>query len=138
MRCLGRVLVKVVFSAQTGGANSLTAGVKKKAYIVKSTPHSPTAYFFNSYFSFMHILVSNLSIDVINDDLIQLFSTYGEVSFSAVVRDKKNGRSKGRAFIEMPFEAQGEQAISALNGALLDGHEISVQKIEAKAGEFNN
>jgi RNA recognition motif-containing protein len=86
----------------------------------------------------MHILVSNLSIDVINDDLIQLFSTYGEVSFSVVVRDKINGRSKGRAFIEMPFAAQGEQAISALNGALLDGREMSVQKIEAKLGEFNN
>ena len=86
----------------------------------------------------MHILVSNLSINVINDDLIGLFSTYGEVSFSAVVRDKKNGRSKGRAFIEMPFEAQAEQAISALKGTALDGQEISVQKIEGKAGEFNN
>lgn len=86
----------------------------------------------------MHILVSNLSLNVINDDLVKLFSTYGEVSFSAVVRDKKNGRSKGRAFIEMPYEAEGEQAISALNGAAIDGMEISVQKIESKAGEFNN
>ena len=86
----------------------------------------------------MHILVSNLSVNVISDDLIQLFSRYGEVSFSAIVRDKKNGRSKGRAFIEMPYEAQGEQAISALNGTRLDGREISVQKIEGKAGEFNN
>jgi RNA recognition motif-containing protein len=86
----------------------------------------------------MHILVSNLSIDVINDDLIHLFSTYGEVSFSAVVRDKKNGRSKGRAFIEMPYEAQGEQAISALNGTQFNGMMLVVQKIEAKAGEFLN
>ncbi len=86
----------------------------------------------------MHILVSNLSIDVISDDLTQLFSAYGEVSFSAVVRDKKNGRSKGRAFIEMPFEAQGEQAISALNGMVFNGKVLDVQKIEAKAGEFLN
>lgn len=86
----------------------------------------------------MHILVSNLSVNVMNDDLIQLFSTYGTVSFSAVVRDSKTGRSKGRAFVEMPFEAQGEQAISALNGTALDGKEMTVQKIESKAGEFNN
>jgi RNA recognition motif-containing protein len=86
----------------------------------------------------MHILVSNLSVNIINDDLIKLFSPYGEVSFSAVVRDKRNGRSKGRAFIEMPYEAEGEQAISALNGTEIDGTEISVQKIESKAGEFNN
>ena len=77
-------------------------------------------------------------MNVINDDLVQLFSRYGEVSFSAIVRDSKNGRSKGRAFVEMPYEAQAEQAISALNGASLDGKEISVQKIEYKAGEFNN
>lgn len=86
----------------------------------------------------MHLLVSNLSTHIINDDLIQLFSTYGEVSFSAIVRDKKNGRSKGRAFIEMPYEAQAHQAIAALNGTLLDGKEMTVQKIESKAGEFNN
>ncbi len=86
----------------------------------------------------MHILVSNLSKNVINDDLVQLFSAYGEVSFSAVVRDSKTGRSKGRAFIEMPYEAQAEQAISALNGTALDGKEMTVQKIEDKAGEFKN
>lgn len=86
----------------------------------------------------MHILVSNLSMNVINDDLVQLFSIYGEVSFSTIVRDKKNGRSMGRAFIEMPYEAQAEQAISALNGKALDGKEISVQKLEDRAGEFNN
>lgn len=86
----------------------------------------------------MHILVSNLSTNVINDDLVQLFSVYGEVSFSTIVRDKKNGRSKGRAFIEMPYEAQAQQAIAALHGTLLDGKEISVQKIEGILGEFNN
>ncbi len=73
-----------------------------------------------------------------NDDLVRLFSVYGEVSFSAVVRDKATGRSKGRAFIEMPFEGQGAQAIAALNGTALDGREITVQIIEDKAGEFNN
>jgi RNA recognition motif-containing protein len=86
----------------------------------------------------MHILVSNLSLNIISDDLEKRFSLYGEVSFSAVVRDRKTGRSKGRAFVEMPYEAQGHQAISALNGTEWDGHEITVQKIEAKAGEFNN
>ena len=77
-------------------------------------------------------------MNIISDDLEKLFSLYGEVSFSAVVRDRKTGRSKGRAFVEMPYEAQGYQAISALNGTEWDGSEITVQKIESKAGEFNN
>lgn len=98
-----------------------------------------TCWFFAEFYStVMHILVSNLSMNVINDDLIHLFSLYGVVSFSTIVRDKQNGRSKGRAFIEMPYEAQAEQAISALNGKELDGKAISVQKLEDKAGEFNN
>lgn len=97
-----------------------------------------TGLIFHDYPNRMHILVGNLSVNVISDDLVELFSRYGEVSYSAIVRDSKNGRSKGRAFIEMPYEAQAEQAISALNGTALDGKEISVQKIEDKAGEFNN
>ena len=86
----------------------------------------------------MHILVSNLSLNVIADDLTKLFSVYGEVSFSAIVREKKSGRSKGRAFIEMPYDAQAEQAIAALHRTKLDNVEIAVQKLESKLGEFNN
>lgn len=86
----------------------------------------------------MNILVSNLSANIINDDLNKLFSVYGEVSFVVVVRDRKSGRSKGNAFVEMPQENQGEQAILALHHKEFDGTIISVQEIEYKAGEFNN
>lgn len=86
----------------------------------------------------MNILVLNLSENIIRDDLVQLFSVYGEVSYAAIVRDKKSGRSKGTAFLEMPHKAEGEQAIFALNHLLLDGREIFVQEIVYKPGEFNN
>ena len=86
----------------------------------------------------MNILVSNLSANVIATDLVTLFSIYGEVSFAAIVRDKKSGRSKGNAFLEMPHEAQGEQAIVALNHSMVDGMKILVQEIIYKPGEFNN
>lgn len=86
----------------------------------------------------MNILVSNLSSNIIADDLIAMFSVYGEVSYAAIVRDKKSGRSKGNAFLEMPHEAEGEQAIFALNHSLVDGMEIFVQEIIYKPGEFNN
>lgn len=86
----------------------------------------------------MNILISNLSVNINNDDLITLFSAFGKVSYAAVVREKKTGRSKGNAFLEMPYEAEGEQAVNALNRTLLDGKEIMVQEILYKAGEFNN
>lgn len=106
-------------------------------YIEKAAFLLPYRYLI-FYFIVMHILVSNLSLNIIDDDLQKLFSLFGEVSYSAVVRDRKTGRSKGRAFVEMPFEAQAQQAIAALNGTEWDGTEITVQKIESKAGEFNN
>ncbi len=86
----------------------------------------------------MNILISNLSVNIINNDLLKLFSTYGVVGYVAIVRDQKSGRSKGTAFLDMPNGAQGEQAILALNHSLLEGKEISVQEILYKAGEFNN
>ena len=86
----------------------------------------------------MNILVSNLSDSIIKSDLEQMFSVYGKVSYAVIVRDKKSGRSKGTAFLEMPNEAEGEQAILALNQNVLDGKQIIVQEIEYKPGEFNN
>lgn len=87
---------------------------------------------------FMNILVSNLSESINNSDLVSLFSAFGAVSYAAIVREKASGRSKGTAFLEMPFEAQAEQAIAALHASFLDGKRIFVQEIIYKAGEFNN
>lgn len=86
----------------------------------------------------MNILVSNLSVNIINSDLLKLFAVYGQVSYVAIVRDRKSGQSKGSAFLDMPHDAEGEQAILALNHSVLDGKEISVEVIIYKAGEFNN
>lgn len=86
----------------------------------------------------MNILVSNLSENINNNDLVSLFSAFGDVSYAAIVREKKSGRSKGTAFLEMPFKAQAEQAITALHLSFLDGKRILVQEIVYKAGEFNN
>lgn len=88
--------------------------------------------------SIMNILISNLSADIINNDLLKLFAVYGEVGYVAIVRDRKSGRSKGTAFLDMPHGAQGEQAILALNHLMLGGKKITVQEIIYKAGEFNN
>lgn len=86
----------------------------------------------------MNIHVSNLSLSIIESDLNRLFAAYGDVAFVVIVRDKKNGRSKGSAFVEMPQQTQGAQAIMALNNMEIDNQKISVREIEYKAGEFNN
>lgn len=86
----------------------------------------------------MNLRVTNLSLNIVEGDLKKLFSVYGEVGFVIIVRDKINGRSRGNAFVEMPVQAQAEQAIFALHQSEIDGKKISVEEIEYKAGEFNN
>jgi RNA recognition motif-containing protein len=86
----------------------------------------------------MNIRVTNLSLNIIEKDLNKLFSAYGEVGYLIIIRDKRNGRSKGNAFLEMPNQFQAEQAIMALNHMEVDGLRISVEEIEYRAGEFNN
>jgi RNA recognition motif-containing protein len=86
----------------------------------------------------MNILVYNLSANIMEDDLKRLFSVYGTVGFVVIVRDKVSGRSKGNAFVEMPIQGQGEQAIKALHHMEVDGLHISVQEIGYIPGEFNN
>jgi RNA recognition motif-containing protein len=86
----------------------------------------------------MNIHVSGLSEQISEDDLRTLFSVYGIVSFIVMVRDQNNGRSRGQAFVEMPNQSQGEQAVMALNKMVMDNRAIAVKAIEYKAGEFNN
>jgi RNA recognition motif-containing protein len=86
----------------------------------------------------MNIHITNLSFNIIEGDLLKLFSVYGLVGHVVILRDRINGRSKGNAFVEMPIQAQGEQAILGLDRTELDGKKIGVREMEYRAGEFNN
>lgn len=89
----------------------------------------------------MNIFVSNLSFQVESNDLKDFFTPYGEVSSSKVVTDRETGRSRGFGFVEMPDDAAGNEAISNLNGAEVDGRTISVSvarpKEKSSGGSFN-
>lgn len=86
----------------------------------------------------MNIHVSNLSLNLIDNDLRKMFSIYGEVTTAVIVRDRNNGRSKGTAFVDMINDAQGAQAVMMLNNTSLDGKKISVSEIEYSPGRHKN
>jgi RNA recognition motif-containing protein len=65
-----------------------------------------------------------------------MFSPFGVVNSAEVVKDKLNGRSKGKGLIEMPVEAEAQQAIVSLDQTVVDGKKISVQK-EAFFSDWN-
>ncbi len=76
----------------------------------------------------MNIYVRNLSYDVTDSELNAVFSEFGEVSSTNVVKDKSSGRSRGYGFVEMPNDSEANEAIKALDDSTLQGRNISVHQ----------
>jgi cold-inducible RNA-binding protein len=74
----------------------------------------------------MKIYVGNLSYDVTEEELRQLFTPLGQVASVSIVKDKYGGQSKGFAFVEMPSISEGQAAIAALNGKTLKERTLTV------------
>ncbi len=73
----------------------------------------------------MNIFVSNLNFRVRKENLIELFSPYGEISSARIILNKETKRSRGYGFVEMT-EEDGMKAIEALNGTEYMGRTINV------------
>ncbi|MGR3301981.1 MAG: RNA recognition motif domain-containing protein [Candidatus Scalindua sp.] len=80
----------------------------------------------------MNIYVGNLSYEVTEDEVRDIFSPHGEISSLSIIKDKYSGQSKGFAFIEMPTQAEAEEAIKALNESELKGRNIKVNQAKPK------
>lgn len=83
----------------------------------------------------MNIYVGNLSWDMTEQDLLELFAPYGEVTSAKIVTDKfNNNRSKGFGFVEMADDEAGKTAIENLNGVETQGRSIVVNESQPKQG----
>jgi RNA recognition motif-containing protein len=81
----------------------------------------------------MNIYVGNLPYSITEESLRSLFEQFGAVESTKVIVDQISGRSKGFAFVDMPDEEQGNEAIEKLNGYELEGRTIVVNKAKPRA-----
>jgi cold-inducible RNA-binding protein len=79
------------------------------------------------------LYVGNLSYDVTDSDLEQMFAAHGAVRSAQVIMDRDTGRSKGFGFVEMGSDQEAQAAIRAMNGKEVDGRALTVN--EAKPRE---
>jgi len=79
-----------------------------------------------------NIFVGNLDFNTTEDDLRQLFATYGQVDRVSIMTDRDTGRSRGFGFVEMSSSEDGEKAIAALNGSQLGGRKLNVNEARPK------
>jgi CxxC-x17-CxxC domain-containing protein len=76
----------------------------------------------------MKLFVASLSYDVTEDELREVFSTYGNLKDLHIAVDKETGKSKGFAFVTFSNPKEGKKAISELKNKELNGRKMSVQE----------
>ncbi|MDJ0696202.1 RNA-binding protein [Mastigocoleus sp. MO_188.B34] len=76
----------------------------------------------------MSIYVGNLSYEVNQEDLNEVFTEYGTVKRVHIPTDRETGRVRGFAFVEMVSEEDEDKAIQALDGAEWMERNIKVNK----------
>lgn len=79
------------------------------------------------------LYVGNLSYEVDNAALEQMFTAHGTVESAQIIMDRESGRSKGFGFVEMSSDAEAQAAIGALNEQPHGGRTLTVN--EAKPRE---
>ncbi|CAE7086301.1 unnamed protein product [Rhizoctonia solani] len=86
------------------------------------------------------IYVGNLSWNTNDDTLRNVFSQYGNVLDSIVMRDRETGRSRGFGFVTYATQEEASGAIATANGIDLDGRQIKVNLANARgtAGPGNS
>lgn len=72
------------------------------------------------------LFVGNLSFNLTESNLEELFSQSGKVVSVAIPTDRDSGRKRGFAFVEMGSQAEAEAAIKQFNGHNVDGRDLVV------------
>jgi len=82
------------------------------------------------------LFVGNLSYNLNETDLEQLFSQHGKVISVALPTDRDTGRKRGFAFVEMEKQSEAEAAIASLNGKDVDGRQLAVNPSKPKLKSY--
>jgi len=76
----------------------------------------------------VNLYIGNLSRDVTEADLRELFEPFGKISTLNVIKDKFSGVSKGFGFVEMPVKEEAEAAMKALHRTPLKGQSLDISE----------
>jgi RNA recognition motif-containing protein len=81
----------------------------------------------------MNIYVGNLPYSLTDEELNETFSQYGQVESAKIIMDRFTGKSKGFGFVEMPEQAEAEDAIKQLDGSSVQGRNIRVNESKPRS-----
>jgi len=74
------------------------------------------------------IFVGNLSFDIDEKALEELFSPYGKIEETKIITDRFSGKSKGFGFITFTDEESAEKAIKEMHNKEIEGRALKVDE----------
>jgi cold-inducible RNA-binding protein len=74
------------------------------------------------------LFVGNLSFNTTENDLQDAFAAHGTVTEANLMTDRATGRPRGFGFVTMSSPEEAQNAVTALNGASLDGRNLTVNE----------
>ena len=83
----------------------------------------------------MNIYVGNIDSIVKENEIHELFSSFGQVSKVTIVRDR-HGISKGFGFVEMPSQLEADSAINGLNRMVFRDRTLDVSESSPKGAKI--
>lgn len=76
----------------------------------------------------MKLFVANVDYSVTENQLKDMFSSFGDVKAVKLVTDNHTHRSRGYGFVEMPLKLAAYNAIENLDGRVVNERPITVRK----------
>ncbi|MEK6896984.1 MAG: RNA-binding protein [Nanoarchaeota archaeon] len=76
----------------------------------------------------MKVYVGNLSFNIDDEKLREIFSKFGDVEEATIIKDKYSGRSKGFGFVTFSDDAAANKAIKEMNDKEVDGRQLKVNE----------
>lgn len=74
----------------------------------------------------MTIYVGNINYSLGEEEVRKIFDVIGKVDAIKIVRDKRTGKSKGFAFLDMNSKKEAMEAIKTLDGKAVAGRNLRV------------
>ncbi len=78
------------------------------------------------------IFVGNFPYSTAEEDLNELFASFGEIEDARVIRDRLTGRSRGFGFITFADQSAADQAVTKMNDYEMDGRKLRVDHAQQK------
>lgn len=78
------------------------------------------------------LFVGGLAWATSDEGLHAAFSRFGEVTDAKVITDRETGRSRGFGFVTFENDGDADEAMSAMDGADLDGRSVRVNEAQER------